>query len=56
MKPSVKDTYSRIADIFTRKMMQDLYTGKMNTDEFRRVSRGIAAIANYLDHKELVKP
>jgi hypothetical protein len=48
---SVKDTYSQLADIFTRKLMQDLYNGKMNTDEFRRISRGLSALAHYLDFK-----
>lgn len=49
----IKNTYSHLADIFTRKMMQDLANEKIETDEFRRFSRGISAIADYLDYKEL---
>jgi hypothetical protein len=45
-------TYTHIADIFTRKMLLDLNHESIDdVDEFRRISRGIGAIAHYLDFK-----
>jgi hypothetical protein len=45
-------TYTHLADVFTRKMQVDLSKNNMDIDEFRRISRGLDAIATYLDNRE----
>jgi hypothetical protein len=48
----IKDKYTDLAVIFTRKMLLDLNHESIDdVDEFRRISRGIEAIAHYLDFK-----
>jgi hypothetical protein len=52
MEVTLKTTYSEIADLFIRKMQLDLNHESIDdVDEFRRISRGIGALAHYLDFK-----
>jgi hypothetical protein len=45
-------TYTQLIDIFIRKMQRNMNHESIDdVNEFRRISRGISAIAEYLDYK-----
>lgn len=44
--------YSMLFDPIQRKLLLDLSVEKIDIDEFRRISRGLDAISNYLDFKD----
>jgi hypothetical protein len=45
-------SYTKLYEVFNRKMLEDLNHDDIDSvDEYRRISRGIFAIATYLDQR-----